>query len=143
MATVEEQTQAPIEEQKQAPESSAGMDPKIGGLVSYLFGWITGLIMYLIEKENKYVRFHAMQSILLSVATTVIFIGIMIILGILTQIPGLGLVVALLAIPINGLLGLGFFALWIFMMYKGFSGYDTGEKFKLPIIGDQAEKIVG
>jgi len=48
-------------------KSSTGMQPNVAGLLCYLAGWITGLIFYLIEKENKFVRFHAMQSIIVSV----------------------------------------------------------------------------
>ena len=68
----------------------------------------------MIEKENKFVRFHAMQSIILSVAATV-----------------MGFV------PLVGLLAsLAYIVLWIVMMIKAYNG----EKFKLPIIGDIAEK---
>jgi len=137
MAEIEEHNS----QQQPAPTSSStGLDPKLGGLLAYLLGWLTGLILFLIEKDNKYIRFHAMQSILLSVAYIVVEIGLAIILGILTRIPGIGFVVAIISIPISLLLGLAIFGLWVFMMIKGYSGYDTGEYYKLPFIGDMAEK---
>ena len=45
-------------------KSSTGLDAKVAGLLCYVVGWVTGLIFFLIEKENKFVRFHAMQSII-------------------------------------------------------------------------------
>lgn len=113
--------------------SSTGMDPKVAALLSYLAGWVTGLIFFLIEKEDKYVRFHAMQSILLSIAMFVIVIALNIVLAILTFIADVfGLLFAL----VSPLLGLAFLVLWIMLMVKAYQG----EKWKLPIIGDMAER---
>ena len=50
------------EEKKDLGETSIGMQPNLAGLLCYFFGFITGLVFYLIEKKNKFVRFHAMQS---------------------------------------------------------------------------------
>ena len=44
-------------------KTSTGIKPQLGGLFSYLLGFITGLIFYMVERENKFVRFHALQSI--------------------------------------------------------------------------------
>ncbi|MDO8886563.1 DUF4870 domain-containing protein [Candidatus Oleimmundimicrobium sp.] len=113
--------------------SSTGMDPKVAALLSYLFGWVSGLIFFLIEKEDKYVRFHAMQSILLSVACIVIMIALNIILGILMFVADIfGIFFAI----VSPLFSLAFFVLWIMLMVKAYQG----EKWKLPIIGDMAEK---
>src|SRR6185436_13061927 len=51
----------------QATKSSTGLDENIAALLAYLFGWVSGLVFFLIEKDSKLVRFHAMQSILLNV----------------------------------------------------------------------------
>ncbi len=144
MATVEEQQEVEQTEQQQqqTPASSTGLDPKIGGLLAYFFGWLGGLILFVIEKDSKYIRFHAMQSILLNVAVVILFVGLGIVVTILGNIPGIG-ALALLALPLYGLMWLGAMILWVFMLYKGFSGYETGEMYKLPVIGDQAEKIAG
>jgi len=113
--------------------SSTGMDPKVAALLSYLAGWVTGLIFFLIEKEDKYVRFHAMQSILLSIAMFVIIIALNIVLVMLSFIADtFGLLFAL----VSPLLGLAFLVLWIMLMVKAYQG----EKWKLPIIGDMAER---
>jgi len=99
----------------------------VEGLLCYVFGWITGLIFLLTEKENKFVKFHALQSIFFSIASFV--------LGIL------GMVLAF--IPVIGQLlspavGLAVFVLWIILMIKAYKK----EMYKLPVIGDMAENQV-
>ncbi len=91
------------------------------GAVAYLLGFITGIILLLTEKQNSFVRFHAMQS-------TVLFGAIFIINIALGFIPGLGWMV-------GSLLSLATFVLWIVCMWKAFQG----EMFKLPVVGDFAE----
>lgn len=89
---------------------------------SYLLGFITGVIFLLVEKQSKFVRFHAMQS-------TVLFGGIFVINIALGFIPILGWLAGLL-------LSLAAFILWIVCMWKAFQG----EMYKAPIVGDIAEK---
>ena len=105
-------------------KTSTGMEQNVEGLLCYLFTWVTGLIFLLIEKENKFVRFHAIQSI----ATFVVFFVVYIVF---IFIPFIGWLIDIL-------LGLAMFILWILLMYKAYKG----EKFKLPIVGDFAEKQV-
>ncbi len=105
-------------------KTSTGMNQNVAGLLCYLAGWITGLVFFLIEKENRFVRFHAMQSIITFGGLTVLFI-------LLGFIPVLGWVI----MPI---LGLAQLVLWVLLMVKAYSG----EYFKLPVIGDLAEKNI-
>jgi uncharacterized membrane protein len=98
-------------------KTSTGLQENVAGLLCYLGGWITGIIFFLIEKENKFVRFHAIQSIAVSV-----------VIMILSFIPLVNI--------IAGLLGL---ILWIVLMMKAYQG----KLFKLPVIGDFAAKQVG
>jgi uncharacterized membrane protein len=114
-------------------KTSTGMQANIAGLLCYVLGWISGLVFFLIEKENKFVRFHAMQSIIVFGALTVLQIAIGIFAGVLAVIH-LGFLVVLLY-PLIGLVGL---ILWIVLMVKAYQG----EMFKLPIAGDIAEKNV-
>ena len=111
-----------VEEKKNLGETSIGMQPNLAALLCYLLGWITGLIFYLVEKKNKFVRFHAMQSI-------VVFGGLAVINIILLIIPVIGALIGLL-------LSLLALVLWILLMIKAYQG----EMFKLPIAGDIAEK---
>jgi uncharacterized membrane protein len=95
--------------------------PPAGGWLSYLGGWVTGLIFLLLKRENRFVRFHAMQSL--------IFFGAMsMVTTVFSHIPLLGFIGA----------GLGFvsFICWIVLIVKA----ARGRYYKLPIIGDYAEK---
>ena len=105
-------------------ETALGISENVEGLLCYVFGWVTGVIFLLIEKENSFVRFHAMQSI-------VVFLALFLISIILGMIPVLGWIVSILMLPLSLILAL-------FMMYKAYQG----EKYKLPYAGDFAEKHV-
>jgi uncharacterized membrane protein len=112
-----------------ATGTSTGLDPKVSGLLAYLFGWVTGLIFFLIEKEHREVRFHAAQSILVSVT----LIGAYLALGIVMMIP----VIGLLALVGYAVLGLGGFALWVYLLIQGYNL----EHVRLPVLGDLAERM--
>jgi len=74
-------------------KSSTGMEPKIACLLAYLFSWLGGLIILLIEKENKFVRFHALQALILGILEMAIIIVFMWILGIpLMLVYGIGII---------------------------------------------------
>lgn len=92
------------------------------GAASYLLGFITGLIFLLLEKESKFVRFHAMQS-------TLLFGGVFVINWVLGFIPILGWLVLVA-------LSLASFILWIVCMWKAFQG----EMYHVPFVGDLADK---
>ena len=116
--------------------TSTGLDPQLAGLLCYILGLVTGVIFFLIEKTNPVVRFHAAQSIVVSLAMFALAIG----LGILNVILGaiswtLGSLLGLLMM----LVWLAAFILWIVLMIKGYSG----EKWKLPVLGDWAERLAG
>src|SRR3989338_8233991 len=107
---------------KDLGSTDTGIKPNIAALLAYLLGFVTGLVFFLIEKKNKFVRFHAMQSVVVFGA---IFVG----QWIISFIPFVGLVV-------SGLLSLLGVVLWIVLMVKAYQG----ETFKLPWAGDFAEK---
>ena len=114
---------------------TSGLDSNVAGLLCYLFGWVSGLIFLLLDKR-PFVRFHAAQSIGLSIGAVAIAIAFWVITAILTVITGgLGVFLSLL-FP---LIVLGIFLLMIVCMVKAFEN----EKFKLPVIGNIVEKMVG
>jgi uncharacterized membrane protein len=121
-------------ETKDLGKTSTGIQANVAGLLSYLLGWLTGLIFFLIEKENKFVRFHAMQSMIVFGGLFVFQIAIGIFTGIFAAI-GVGFLAPLFSV-ITGLVALLGFILWILLMIKAYQG----EMFKLPIAGDIAEK---
>ena len=105
-------------------KSSLGMEENIAALLSYILGFITGIIFYVLEKESKFVKFHAMQSIIFSVA-------LMVISFILGLIPIIGWLLSLLIPPLS-------LILWIVLLVKAYKY----EYFKIPVIGDIAENQV-
>lgn len=116
--------------------TSTGLDPKLAGLLCYILGLITGLIFFLIEKTNPVVRFHAAQSIVFSVATIALWIVLTILSIIVHQISWtLGNLFNLITL----LIWLGLFIVWIILLVKGYSG----QKWKLPFLGDFAERMAG
>jgi uncharacterized membrane protein len=102
-------------------KTSLGLETNISAFLCYLLGWVSGLIIILIEKNDAFVRFHAMQSI--------ITFGILSILSILFSSMFFFLGFALSLINLLGI------ALWILLMIKAYQG----EKFMLPVIGEIAE----
>jgi uncharacterized membrane protein len=110
--------------------TSTGMTPNLAGTLSYLLGFITGILFLVLAPYNqdKFVRFHAFQSIFLSVAWFIL--NIIVSMMIVVILPwGMSAMLSML-------LGLAFLVVWILMMVKAYQG----ERFKLPVIGDLAEK---
>ena len=105
--------------------TSIGLTENVAGVLCYSLGWVSGLIFILLEPENKFVRFHAAQSM-------IVFSALAIVSFVLTLIP----FIALLLIGIVSALG---FIVWIVLMVKA----HQGEMYKLPWAGDQAEKWLG
>jgi uncharacterized membrane protein len=132
------------------PASSGigGLDPKVAAALSYI--WIVGLIFYFIEKENRFVRFHAMQSIIFGITNSVIMTALAVLAAILTVVfsvggavagGGIGTVIGLLVWLIWLIFWLVCLALFLGLIFAAYKAYQ-GQKFKLPFIGNMAEKIV-
>ena len=140
------QNPPPVQVSSQPPatvaKSSTGLDENLAALLSYVFGWISGLIFFLIEKDSRLVRFHAMQSILLGAAAIVIFVVFWIVAVVSSLVVGyisgiLGGIVWIVMMLVGGVLGLGIFVAAIISLIKAYQG----QYFKLPVIGNYAEKF--
>ena len=105
-------------------KTSTGLEQNVAGLLCYLALWVTGLVFFLIEKENRFVRFHAMQSIVVFGALTIASI-------ILGFIPIIGWIVGVLLWIVT-------VVLWILLMVKAYQN----QWYKLPWAGDFAEKHI-
>lgn len=103
-------------------ETSVGLSANVAGLLCYVLGWISGIVFLVIEKRNKFVKFHAWQSIMTFGVLTVASL-------VLGWIPIIGLVFGW----IIGILGL---VLWIVLMIQA----GTGKMWKLPWVGNWAER---
>jgi uncharacterized membrane protein len=133
--------------QSATPSTGSGLDPKIAAALSYI--WIVGLIFFFIEKENRFVRFHAVQSIIFGIASMVI-VGLLAVLAVILTFAfsiggavvggGIGALIHLFV----WLIWLIFWLLWlVFLIGHVFAAIKAyqGQKFKLPVIGNMAEKI--
>jgi uncharacterized membrane protein len=119
-------------QQYSAPATSGGLTENVAGALCYLLGLITGILFLVLAPYNqsKFVRFHAFQAIFFHVS----WIGLWIVETIIAVVMPWQLHMLLSLFTI--LLSLGGLAVWLFLMYKAYNN----EKFKLPIIGDLAEK---
>lgn len=95
-----------------------GLPVNTEAALTYVLGWLSGVVFFLLEKDDKFIRFHAMQSI-------VVFGG----LTILSFIPILGWM-------LSPLIMIGGFILWLVLILKAYKG----EKYVLPVVGEFAEK---
>lgn len=107
----------------EAPSGGSGLDNKTSALLAYLLGIVGGIVFYSISKDS-FVRFHAMQSILLSIAMVVVWFVFFIIMWVVPFF-----------FFLSWIFWLGLLAIWIIAMIKAYQG----ERFKLPIIGQMAE----
>ncbi len=111
-------------------KSSTGMEPKIAVLLAYLFSWLGGLIILLIEKENKFVKWNALQALILGIVEVVCILVVSFILGLIPYIgwfffSWLGWVLAGVC--------------WIFAIVAIVNGFQ-GKTFRIPGISSLTDK---
>lgn len=114
----------------------AGLTMNLAAALSYALGLITGILFLVLEpyKNNKLVRFHAMQSILFSAACILFAIVWSVVVGILVSIAGFW--VLTVDVPLRLLVGLAIFVLWLYLMFQAYSQ----REYRLPWIGDIAAR---
>lgn len=98
-----------------------GMRARTAGVLCYLFGWIGGLVFFFLEPNNRFVRFHAIQSVL--------FFGMLSILEAVCRLFPFGLLGVNVAIGLVSVIG------WIVLMIAA----HRGKYYKLPFLGEYAE----
>ena len=115
-----------------AQPTASGMTDNVAGALCYVLGLITGIVFLVLApyNQNKFVRFHAFQSIFFHVT----FIGIWVLETILAMMMPFGLSMVMTMIGL--LITLAALGGWILLIVKAYQG----EKFKLPVIGDLADK---
>ena len=112
-----------------ATPSAGGLTDNVAGLLAYIT-IIPSIIFLVMEpyNRNRFVRFHSFQNIFFCVAC--------IALGIVMSIIGMIPMVGLITLVIWPLIGLGLLVVWVILLLKAYQG----QMFKLPVIGDMAEK---
>ena len=106
-------------------KSSTGLDENTAGLLCYVLGWVSGIVFVILERESSFIKYHAIQSI-------IVFGALSVISALLGWIPILGWVIRIAC-------GILAFVLWIMLMVKA----SRGERYKVKWAGDYAEKWAG
>jgi uncharacterized membrane protein len=119
---------ASITPQQPPAPTGTGLAPNVAGLLCYALGWITGLVFFFIEKD-KYVRFHAVQSI-------IVFGSLQILQFLIGRLAMLSWGMLGLMSLVNTVIWVAELAVWILCMVKAYQG----ARFHLPIAGDMADK---
>lgn len=113
-----------------AENSKLKLEPNLASALCYLFGCLSGIIFFVLETENKRVRFHALQSILLFTSLTFLSIATLCLM-IFTDLAVFRFM--------NGLIAIAQFALWLILVIRAYQGHTI----KIPVLGDFAQKQVG
>lgn len=106
-------------------KTSTGLQENVAGLLCYVLLWVSGLVFLLLEPKNRFVRFHALQSI-------IVFGALFLASALIAWIPFIGGF-------FGAAIGIVVFVLWIVLMVKAYQG----ELYKVPVAGDLAEKWLG
>lgn len=101
--------------------TSTGLPPNVAGALAYVLGPITGILFYVLERDNRFVRFHAAQSIAVSLVLFVVSIVLGILGTVLAFIPLLGWLVAML---LSFGLSIVSLVLWLFLMWQAYKGLE-------------------
>lgn len=117
---------------------SSGLTSNVAAALAYVLGFITGIVFLVLEpyKHDRFVRFHAMQSILYSAAGLVFRIAWSILVNILMSFT---VWTGVVLVPIGLVISLGLFVFWLFLMYQAYNN----REYRIPFIGAIAAKQVG
>jgi uncharacterized membrane protein len=120
-------------------KTNLGLEPNIAGLLCYVpccIGLVFSVVAAIVEKQSRFVRFHAFQSLLVHAVAIVVGLGLNIAQVALGMV---GLSFVALALSLVGLVvGVGFLGLTVFLMIKA----NAGEEFELPVAGPMARQWV-
>jgi uncharacterized membrane protein len=135
-----------VEREPAAAKSESGLDENVAGALSYLFGFVSGLILFLIEKDNRFVRWHAAQSMaftgmLIVTYIALTFLGTVVSVAAFSGSTGAFLIGSLFSL-ILGLVwlvvALGGFVAWVYLMVKAYQGKTP----RMPIAAKIADRLV-
>jgi uncharacterized membrane protein len=131
----EYQPPASVTRGKNATDSTSfGMQGRTEAVVSYLLWWFTGGFIFLFERKNRFVRFHAAQSFLFFGTVTLLYLA----LQLLAAIPLLGLLLSPVIFCVTPIIMIPAGLVWLFMMIQAYRGV----KVRLPFFGQYAEALV-
>ena len=118
--------------------TSTGLAPNVAGALAYLLGPITGVLFLVLEKRSPFVRFHAAQSIGISVAWVILSVVVATVGGVLVAVPLVGWIFSLIFFALSAVISLAGLALWLLLMYQAFQG----REWEFPWIGVQSRRLL-
>lgn len=124
-----------VKQMAETTSPSSEKDSNLMAAVGYIIG-IVAIILYFIKKDDKFVKFHALQSIMYMVVLFVIVTGLNIV-ALLFSLGGggvVGIIISLLTLPLGGL----YFLYALYLAYMAFQG----KMYKIPVLGNFVEKYV-
>lgn len=123
----------------QAPNPQpSGMQPNVAAGIASLFTWLGGLIILLMKPAEQWVRFVAVQSIVMFVAWVAAYIVLTIVGSIFGHIPGVGVIVGLVILIALLVVNIGYFVLWLIQTIKAFQGQPT----RFPVISEWTDRFM-
>jgi uncharacterized membrane protein len=117
--------------------TGTGLEPNVAGALSYLVMPITGIIFLVVERESRYVRFHAAQATVVGAAFIVANVAFGVFSSILSAIPLIGWVIVLFGFLAWAAIGLAGFGLWLYLMFQAYQG----NEWEVPIAAEYARRI--
>lgn len=130
-----ETSQGPHNDELVPADSSTGLPSNVAGALSYLLGPFTGVLFLVLEKRDRFVRFHAAQSIGVSVVFIVLQIVMWVVTSMLSVVPIIGFLIGMALSLGLGLVGL---VTWLWLMFKAFSG----DRWLVPVIGEKVQEML-
>ncbi len=119
-------------------KATSAFPSEIAAGIACVFPLVGGVVMLLLERRNRFVRFYSIQSILLATIWIVSWVAAVIAMWIFRTIPFIGSPLAGLLWFFWGLVGLVFFVVWLVQLIKAF----TGTKWEIPYLGDMANDFL-
>lgn len=133
----ENEGRGPVEAKHYGEEKEANTTK---AFLAYFLGWLGGLIIFLMEKEDRYLRFHALQSLLWNAIFWIVMVCLLVVfltMGLLGQTSIVFRLITVLSLLALIAWFVGNFYLWIRLMVASLKG----EWYKVPVLGDKAEQI--
>ena len=113
-----------------------GLSPPVAGAVSYSLTFVTGVVFFLVA-EDRFVRFHAAQSVLVFGLLTGLNVGLSVAVGLVVAVPGAGGILVRVLGAAAALLGPVGVVVWIVLMYLAY----RGDEYALPVVGGVASRL--
>lgn len=117
-------------------KAASGLEPNIAGALSYLLGPITGILFYVLEPDDEFIRFHAAQSTIVFGGLFVASIVLSVVVTVLAFVPVVGWIFGALIGLLTTVLSLVGVVAWLFLMYKAYSG----AMYEVPFVAPHAHK---